>query len=142
MSFRNIRDEGIQKVATAAERLLLLPPDGTVVVQQDNHTLYIYDQTTNSWIVLGTGIGGFAFGVVQTDTGTAPTADTLSDTVTLTTADTSTYSFGGNALTDTVTLTINTASTSQKGLLSSTDWNTFNNKVDFVTSIVNAIIFG
>jgi hypothetical protein len=142
MSFRNIRDEGVQEVATAADRLALLPTDGTVVRQVDNHTVYIYDATTNSWIVVGGGAGGFAFGVIQTDTGTAPTADTLSDSVTLTTADTSTYSFGGNALTDTVTLSINTASTSQNGLLSSTDWNTFNNKVDYVTSIVNAIIFG
>lgn len=142
MSFRNIRDEGIQKVASAAERLLLLPTDGTIVEQLDNHVIYIYDGNTNTWTPVGGGGSGNAFGVIQTDTGTAPTADTLSDSLNLTTADTSTYSFGGNALTDTVTLTINTASTSQKGLLSSTDWNTFNNKVDFVTSIVNAIIFG
>jgi hypothetical protein len=142
MSFRNIRDEGIQKVASAGERLLLLPPDGTVVLQLDNHTLYVYDQITNTWNAVGAGTSGFAFGVIQTDTGTAPTADTLSDSLTLTTAETSAYSFGGNALTDTVTLTINTANTTQKGLLSSADWNTFNNKVDYITSIVNALIFG
>jgi hypothetical protein len=128
MSFRNIRDEGIQKVGTAAERLLLLPTDGTVVIQVDNHTLYVYDANTNTWLVLGTSLGGNAFGVIQPDTGSSPVAGTLSDTLTLTTADTSTYSFGGNALTDTITLTVNTASSTQKGLLTSADWTTFNSK--------------
>ena len=86
--------------------------------------------------------GIYSFSIIQTDTGTYPTADGLSDILTFTTASTGDYFFSGSALTDTVTLNINTASGSQKGLLSSTDWNTFNNKVDFVTSIVNAIIFG
>lgn len=85
---------------------------------------------------------GPAFGVIQTDVGTYPTASGGSDVLTLISADSSTYYFTGTALTDTVTFSINTASVTQKGLLTSTDWNTFNNKVDFVTSIVNAIVFG
>lgn len=104
MSFRNIRDEGIQKVATAAERNLLLPSDGTVVEQLDTHTLYIYDANTATWSpVGGGGGGGNAFGVIQTDTGTSPTADIPSDSLTLTTSDPSNYYFQGNATTDTVT---------------------------------------
>jgi hypothetical protein len=91
----------------------------------------------------GSGGGGsFAFGVFQTDTGTYPTADSATDILTLTTLDTATYSFGGNATTDTVTLSINTASGSQNGLISSTDWTTFNNKVDYPTAIVTALVFG
>lgn len=88
------------------------------------------------------GGGGFAFGVIQTDTGTSPTADSPTDILTITTAATGDYFFSGSAITDTVTLNINTASGSQNGLLSSTDWSTFNNKVDYITSIVNALIFG
>lgn len=42
----------------------------------------------------------------------------------------------------TITLNLPVASGTVTGKLSATDWNTFNNKVDFVTSIVNAIIFG
>ena len=146
MSFRNIRDEGIQKVATAAERLLLLPPDGTVVVQQDNHTLYIYDQTTNTWIVLGTSTGGNAFGVVQTDTGTSPTAGIPSDVLTLTSSD-STLSIAGDAPTDTVDITlansgvtagsylVTGATIDAKGRVTAAQEN-------YYLTIVNALIFG
>jgi hypothetical protein len=91
---------------------------------------------------IGGGGGAFSFGVIQTDTGTFPTAESPADILTLTTADTATYSFGGNAATDTVTLTIDVANTTQGGLISSTDWNTFNNKVDYPTAIVTALIFG
>lgn len=120
MSFRNIRDEGIQKVASAAERLLLLPTDGTVVEQLDNHSLYIYNAITNTWIAVGSGGGGGnAFGVIQTDTGTSPTADTLSDSLTLVSDDPSNYFFQGNALTDTVTL-------NAPGLLRSSVFNAYN----------------
>lgn len=51
-SFRNIRDDGIQKVATAADRLALLPTDGDIVEQLDTHTLYSYDSTTESWLLI------------------------------------------------------------------------------------------
>jgi hypothetical protein len=82
----------------------LLPSDGAVVEQLDNHTLYIYDASTNTWnAVGGGGGGGFAFGVIQTPSGTAPTADTTSDTLTLTSSDSS-IGITGNALTDTVDL--------------------------------------
>lgn len=90
----------------------------------------------------GGGNVGPAFGVIQTDFGTYPTASGGSDILTLISSDSSTYYFTGTALTDTVTLSINTSSSSQSGLLSSSDWSTFNSKVDYTTSIVNAIIFG
>jgi hypothetical protein len=90
----------------------------------------------------GGGSGGPAFGVIQTDFGTFPTASGPSDVLTLISSDSTTYYFTGTALTDTVTLSINTASSSQSGLISSTDWTTFNNKVDYPTAIVTALIFG
>jgi hypothetical protein len=90
----------------------------------------------------GGGPGGPAFGVIQTDFGTYPTASGSSDVLTLISSDSTTYYFTGTALTDTVTLSINTASGSQNGLLSSSNWTTFNNKVDYPTAIVTALIFG
>jgi hypothetical protein len=90
----------------------------------------------------GGGGGGPAFGVIQTDFGTYPTASGLSDVLTLISSNSSVYYFTGTALTDTVTLSINTASGSQSGLISSADWTTFNNKVDYPTAIVTALIFG
>jgi hypothetical protein len=90
----------------------------------------------------GGGPGGPAFGVIQTDFGTFPTASGSSDVLTLISSDSTTYFFTGTALTDTVTLSINTASGSQNGLLSSSNWTTFNNKVDYPTAIVTALIFG
>ncbi|NDC25665.1 MAG: hypothetical protein EBZ49_16260 [Proteobacteria bacterium] len=90
----------------------------------------------------GGGGGGPAFGVIQTDFGTYPTASGPSDILTLISSDSATYYFTGTAITDTVTLSINTASSSQNGLLSSSNWTTFNNKVDYITSVVNALIFG
>jgi hypothetical protein len=146
MSFRNIRDEGIQKVASAAERLLLLPSDGTVVVQLDNNTLYIYDENTNTWNAVGGGSGGNAFGIIQPDTGTSPTADTLSDTLILTSSDTS-LSIAGNALTDTVDITLSNsgvtagsylvtgATIDSKGRVTAAQEN-------YYLTIVNALIFG
>ena len=54
----------------------------------------------------GGGGGGPAFGVVQTDFGTYPTASGSSDVLTLISADSTRYYFTGTALTDTITLTV------------------------------------
>lgn len=105
MSFRNIRDEGVQKVATAADRLALLPTDGTIVEQLDTHTLYIYNQATNTWAAVGGGGGGNAFGIMQTPFGTSPVADAPSDTLTFTSSDGSVI-ITGDALTDSINLTV------------------------------------
>lgn len=51
-SFRNIRDDGVLKVETAADRLALNPTDGDLVEQLDTHTLYSYDSTTETWILI------------------------------------------------------------------------------------------
>lgn len=55
----------------------------------------------------GGGGGGPAFGVIQTDFGTYPTASSTTDVLTIVSADSSKYYFTGTALTDTVTLTVN-----------------------------------
>lgn len=94
------------------------------------------------WGLFGAGNAGPAFGVIQTDFGTYPTASGGSDVLTLISSDSTTYYFTGTALTDTVTLSINTASSTQKGLLSAANWTTFNNKVDYPTAIVAALVFG
>ena len=147
MGFRNIRDEGIQKVATAAERLLLLPTDGTVVEQLDNHTLYIYNESTNTWAAVGGGGGGGnAFGTIQTPSGTSPVADAPSDVLTLSSSDSS-LSITGNALTDTVDITLSNsgvtagsylvtgATIDSKGRVTAAQEN-------YYLTIVNALIFG
>lgn len=61
--------------------------------------------------------------------------------VTIATGTTGT-NFNIAAAAGTVTLNLPVASATNTGKLSSTDWTTFNNKVDYVTSIVNALIFG
>jgi hypothetical protein len=94
------------------------------------------------WGLFGAGNTGPAFGVIQTDFGTYPTASGGSDVLTLISSDSTSYYFTGTALTDTVTLSINTASSTQKGLLSAANWTTFNNKVDYPTAIVAALVFG
>jgi hypothetical protein len=71
-SFRNIRNDGIQFVANAAERLALLPTDGYMVEELDTHTVYVYSQPTNTWILVGGGSGGG-----NTYTGASPTTITV-----------------------------------------------------------------
>lgn len=51
-SFRNIRDGGFQKVATAADRLALIPADGDIVEQLDTHSLYSYNESVASWVLI------------------------------------------------------------------------------------------
>lgn len=68
-TFRNIRDGGIQKVANSSERLALIPSDGDIVEQLDNNTLYAYNQSTNSWVLLTSGGGGGAVSSVFGRTG-------------------------------------------------------------------------
>lgn len=147
MSFRNIRDEGIQKVATAAERNLLLPSDGTIVEQVDNHTLYIYDASTNTWNAVGGGSGGGnAFGVIQTPSGSSPVADAPSDVLTLTSSD-STLNIVGDAISDTVDITLGSsgatagtypilkATIDSAGRVTAASDNT-------ILTIINALVFG
>lgn len=85
---------------------------------------------------------GIAFNEVANDAGSNPQAVLGSQTLNLVCTTPTDYFFTGNNATNTSTLTINTATSTQTGLLSSTDWATFNNKVDYITSVVNALIFG
>jgi len=48
----------------------------------------------------------FSFAVIQTNSGSYPTAETTADVLTLTTANPADYFFQGNATTDTVTLNL------------------------------------
>jgi hypothetical protein len=70
---------GATKVANAAERLALPPSDGNLVVQLDNHTLYIYNAGTSSWIAVtgggGSGTPGGDDGQVQFNNGGTFDAD-------------------------------------------------------------------
>lgn len=59
------------------------------------------------WGPFGKPNTGPAFGIIQTDFGTYPTATGGSDVLNLVSADNTLYYFTGTALTDTVTLTIN-----------------------------------
>ena len=56
-SFRNIRDEGIQKVANGAARLLLFPSDGYIVEQLDDNSLWAWNQASATWVSTGGGGG-------------------------------------------------------------------------------------
>jgi hypothetical protein len=49
---------GALKVADEPARLALTPSDGDLVVQLDNHTLYVYDSDTSVWIAVVGGGGG------------------------------------------------------------------------------------
>ena len=59
------------------------------------------------------GSTSFAFGVIETDFGTYPTATGTSDVLTLVSANPAKYYFTGTALTDTITLTINESAFTQ-----------------------------
>ncbi len=142
-NFRNIRPNGVQIVADAAQRLLLFPSDGYLVEQLNDNSLWAWNSTLATWVAVGGSSGSDpSFGVIQTDTGTYPAAAVPTDSVTFTTASTGDYRFGGNALSDTVTLTIQTASGSQTGLLSSADWTTFNSKQasgNYITALTGEV---
>jgi hypothetical protein len=93
------------------------------------------------WGLFGAGNTGPAFGVIQTDFGTYPTATGGSDVLTLVSADSSKYYFTGTALTDTVTLTItgfvtNSEFTAYGELIKEPTG--FPNRTDSVTSFSNA----
>jgi len=103
-TFRNIRDDGIIKVENAVNRLALLPTNGTVVLQLDTDELYAWNEDSQIWILLAGG-GGPSFGIIQTDTGTSPTATGPSDTLTITTNYPTFADFNGDAISDTVSLT-------------------------------------
>ena len=56
--FINIPGISIVLVANAAERLALVPVDGTIVEQLDDNSVYAYNQPSNTWVPLGGGGGG------------------------------------------------------------------------------------
>lgn len=118
---RNIGGPNIPVVADAAERAAYVTTrDGFLLVQLDTNELYMWDEGTTAWVLAGGAGGGDSFTIIQTDTGTSPTADSANDTLTLTTNNTSSYSFAGDSTTDTISLSIVDASTTLKGLVNTT----------------------
>ena len=80
------------------------------------------------------GSGTFSYSTPSaSDVGAVPTSRTVSTTSPLA---------GGGALSSNLTLSITQATTSTNGYLSSTDWNTFNNKAAAFTYTTNYIPFG
>lgn len=75
------------------------------------------------WTAGSSGGGGASdsFTTIQTDSGTYPTADGPTDTLTFTSDDTLAYSFVGDSSTDTVELNISDASTTVRGLVSTSN---------------------
>src|SRR5574343_1056677 len=53
ISFRNIRDEGVRKVNSAAERLLI-KSEGSIVLQLSDNTMWIYNNGT--WAIIAGGL--------------------------------------------------------------------------------------
>lgn len=83
------------------------PSDVLTLVSSDGSISIVGNAVTDTIdITVVGGPVGNAFGVIQTNSGSYPTADTASDVLTLTTANPADYFFQGNAVTDTVTLNL------------------------------------
>ena len=82
-----------------------------------------------------------SFKTIDTSSGTDPAADSSTDTLTLT--GTAPITVTGDSSTDTITIAMQAATTSLNGYLTSTDWNTFNNKqAAFGTQVMNRVYAG
>jgi hypothetical protein len=73
-NFDIVNEKGLLTVADAAARAALTPTNGMVVVQLDTDSIYQYDGTTSSWVVVGG--PGLVLGV--TGFNSTPTANGLS----------------------------------------------------------------
>ena len=85
-TFRNIRDDGIQKVANEATRLALLPNNGDVVEQLDTNVLYAWNTNSQTWISEVTGINGLS-GAVVLAAGSNVVLTPVGNTITISAAD-------------------------------------------------------
>lgn len=118
----------------------LLKGNGTAISAATSGTDYA-PATSGSSILYGNGSGGFSN--VTIGSGVSFVGGTLSatgsgGTVTSVTGTAPISSSGGT----TPAISISQATTSTNGYLSSTDWNTFNNKISTGKSIAMAMIFG
>ena len=147
-SYRNIRDDGVQKVANAAARLLLLPPNGWIVEQLDNNSIWAYNQPSNTWIQIGgSGLGtvtsvGLSLPASLFNVSGSPvtSAGTLTGSLKSQTQNQffaapdgapGTPNFRAMVVADVPALPANQipqATSTSDGYLTQTDWNTFNNK--------------
>jgi hypothetical protein len=119
-------------------------PQDTLTLISSNGTVLITGNAITDTIdfTIPGGVTGFAFRRIQNDFGSDPIAVITSETLDLISADSSVYYFTGSTAANSSTLTINYAATAADGIVSQADWNTFNNKADFVQTIVSALIFG
>lgn len=108
MSTTYINIPGLQHWKAPVLTFADLPPvgnqNGDVRVVLSTNSIYEWNGTT--WTAIAGISGGDAFGVIQVPNGTNPTATTLSDILTLTSADNS-ITITGNSSTDTVDLVVN-----------------------------------
>lgn len=119
-------------------------PQDTLTFTSSNGSILISGNAITDTIdlTISGGVSGFAFRQIHNDFGTDPIAVLGSETLDLVSANSGVYYFTGSTAGNSSTLTINYAATSSDGILSSSNWNTFNNKADFVQTIVSALIFG
>jgi hypothetical protein len=119
-------------------------PQDTLTLTSSNGSILITGNAITDTIdltVVG-GVSGFAFRQIQNDFGTDPIAVLGNEILDLVSSNSSVYYFTGSAVANSSTLTINYASAGADGIVSQANWNTFNNKADFVQTIVSALIFG
>lgn len=99
-SFRNIRADSIPTVADATSRLAFIPPsDGYSVVQLDTDAIYIWNQSSQTWVASGGGGGGsgtVTSVAVATANGFAGTVATATTTPSITLKTTITGLIKGN----------------------------------------------
>ena len=113
---------GTYPVAGSPSDVLTLTSSNGTVVITGNAITDTVDFTIPSLIA------GFAFRQINNDFGSNPLATSGNEILGLTSTNPSVYFFTGSSVTNTSILTINYASTTSDGILSSANWNTFNNK--------------
>lgn len=101
-SFLNIPNYSWQSAVDTAANLPSGGAPGDARITLDTYQAYVYNGSV--WIPLLSATGANIFTIIQTDTGTYPTADAPNDTLTFTTNNLIFAEFNGDSTTDTVTL--------------------------------------
>ena len=119
-------------------------PQDTLTLTSSNGSILITGNAITDTIdltIVG-GVSGFAFRQIHNDFGSDPIAVSGNETLDLISGNSSVYFFTGSTVGNSSTLTINYAATASDGIVSQADWNTFNNKADYIQTIISALIFG
>lgn len=95
--FRNVRDNGVLKVANSATRLALLPSDGDLVEQLDDNSLWAWHAATATWVEISATTSGTVTSVsIVSANGLAGTVATATTTPAITLSTTVTGILSGN----------------------------------------------